>query len=143
MRFSAALAAVLVAVVSGSLAQEKPVPKDSERISVPGCAKGVVFTVTESPEHESRSSVAPGRRFRLAGPKRLLDEIKQREGTVIEVTGVVRKGQIDQSGVPIGGGVRIGPGPSPLGGSVGRDANFNQIVLDVEGWRQLPGDCPR
>jgi hypothetical protein len=133
---------VLVIGLAGtSAAQEKPVPKDSVRISVPGCSKGVVFTVTPSPEHESRSSVAPGRRFRLAGPKKLLDEIKEWEGAVIEVTGLIRKGQLDQGGVSLGGGVRVGPGPSPLGG-VGRDPNYNQIVLDVEGWRALTGQCP-
>jgi hypothetical protein len=111
------------------------------RISTPGCVKGVVFTVTESPEHESRSSVAPGRRFRLAGPKKLLEEMKDREGGLIEVTGLVRRGQMDQSGVPLGGGVRVGPGPA-MGGSAGRDPNFTQIILDVEGWRPLGGDCP-
>jgi hypothetical protein len=133
---------VLVVGLAGlAAAQEKPVPKDSMRIAVPGCSKGVVFTVTESPEHESRSSVAPGRRFRLSGPKNLLKEIKDREGGLIEVTGLIRRGQMDQSGVPIGGGVRVGPGPA-MGGSMGRDPNFNQIVLDVEGWRSLPGDCP-
>jgi hypothetical protein len=123
--------------------QEKPVPKDSMRITIPGCSKGTAFTVMESPEHESRSSVPPGRRFRLAGPKALLNEIKSGEGTMIEVTGLIRKGQIDQSGVPIGGGVRIGPTPSPVGGTAGRDPNFNQIILDVEGWRPLAADCPK
>jgi len=135
----------LVVLVAGLAApaagQEKPVPKDSLRISIPGCSKGVMFTVVESPEHESRSSVAPGRRFRLAGPKKLLDEIKAWEGAVIEVTGLIKKGQIDESGVAVGGGVRISPGPSPLGG-VGRNPNYNQIILDVEGWRALTGACP-
>lgn len=130
-----------VGLAGVATAQEKPVPADSLRISIPGCSKGVVFTVVRSPEHESRSSVAPGRRFRLAGPKKLLDEIKAWEGAVIEVTGLIRKGQLDESGVPIGGGVRIGPGPSPLGGA-GKNPNFNQIVLDVEGWRALTGECP-
>ena len=96
-----------------SAQQEKPVPKDSVRISIPGCAKGVMFTVTESPEHESRTSLAPGRRFRLAGKKELLKEIREREGTMIEVTGLILKGQIDQSGVAIGDKVRISPGPAP------------------------------
>ena len=122
--------------------QEKPVPKDSMRIAIPGCVKGVVFTVRDSPEHESRSSVAPGRRFRLAGKKELLKEIRQREGTMIEVTGLIRKGQLDQSGVAIGGNVRVGPGPSPLGGAVGSNPSYNQIILDVEGWRALAGECP-
>jgi hypothetical protein len=134
--------ALLAAVAGAAVAQEKPVPKDSLRIAIPGCSKGVVFTVVRSPEHESLSSVAPGRRFRLAGPKELLKEIKAFEGAVIEVTGLIRKGQLDQSGIPIGGGIRVGPAPSPLGGA-GRNPNYNQIVLDVEGWRPLTGGCPR
>ena len=133
----------LVAGLAGSAMaqQEKPVPKDSMRITIPGCSKGTAFTVMESPEHESRSSVPPGRRFRLAGPKALLNEIKSSEGTMVEITGLIRKGQLDQGGVAIGGGVRVGPAPSPLGG-VGRDPNFNQIILDVEGWRALAAECP-
>jgi hypothetical protein len=121
-------------------AQEKPVPKDSIRISIPGCPKGAMFTVTESPEHESRSSVPPGRRFRLSGKKELLKEIKLREGGLIEVTGLIRKGQIDQTGVALGGGVSVSPGP--MGSSMGRDASYTQVILDVEGWRPLAGDCP-
>lgn len=116
-------------------------PKDSMRISIPGCAKGVMFTVMESPEHESRSSVAPGRRFRLAGKKELLKEIREREGTMVEVTGLIKKGQEDQSGVAIGGGIRVGPGPAP-GSTVGTNPNYSQTILDVEGWRALAGECP-
>ena len=143
MRLQAFVVGALVGFWPGpAWAQEKPVPADSMRLSIPGCSRGVVFTVVRSPEHESRSAVAPGRRFRLAGPKALLDEIKAREGTVIEVTGLVRKGQLDPAGIPLGGGVRIGPAPSPVGSSPGRDPNFNQIVLDVEGWRALAGECP-
>jgi hypothetical protein len=132
--------AVVVGLAAMAAAQEKPVPKDSLRISIPGCPKGVMFTVTESPEHESRSSVPPGRRFRLSGKKDLLKEIKEREGGLIEVTGLIRKGQVDQTGVALGGGVSISPGPT--GGSMGRDPSYSQVILDVEGWRPLVGDCP-
>ena len=134
------LAGVLTAGLSGQ--QEKPVPKDSIRISIPGCSKGTAFTVMESPEHESRSSVPPGRRFRLAGKKEMLKEIKGAEGQMIEITGLIRRGQLDESGVAIGGNVRIAPGPTP-GTSVGTNPGYNQIILDVEGWRPLAGGCPR
>jgi hypothetical protein len=81
-------------------------------------------------------------RFRMSGKKDLLKEIKAREGTMIEITGLVRKGQIDQSGVSLGGNVRISPGPAP-GGNVGNNPNYTQIIIDVEGWRQLAGECPK
>lgn len=122
--------------------QEKPVPKDSVRISIPGCSRGVMFTVMESPEHESRSSVAPGRRFRMAGKRELIQEIQGREGTMIEVTGIVLRSQIDQTGTAVGDRVRISPGPTP-GSSVSNNPNFAQNILDVEGWRQLAGECPK
>lgn len=134
--------ALVVGLAGSAVAQqEKPVPKDSMRISIPGCSKGTAFVVMESPEHESRSSVPPGRRFRLTGPKALMSEIKSNEGTMIEITGLIRKGQLDPGGVAVGGGVRVGPAPSPLG-NVARDPNYNQIILDVEGWRALAGECP-
>ena len=141
-----AIVALVASLSAGTVAQEKPVPKDSIRISIPGCSKGQMFTVTASPEHESRSTVEPGRRFRLAGPKAILNEIKEREGSMIEVTGLVRKGQVDQRGVAIGDNVRVRPGGAPVAGnpgSIGRDPNYDQVILDVEGWRQLVGECPR
>ena len=133
------LVAGLAAGVAGQ--QEKPVPKDSIRISVPGCSKGTAFVVMESPEHESRSSVPPGRRFRIAGKKEMLKEIKGAEGQMIEITGLIRKGQMD-TGVSVGG-VRISPGPMSNSGSVGANPGYEQIILDVEGWRPLGGDCPK
>ena len=136
---------ICIALLAGSVAtvaaaQEKPVPKDSMRISIPGCAKGTAFLVMESPEHETRSDLKPGRRFRLSGKKDVMKEIKQAEGQMIEVTGLIRRGQLEQ-GVSIGG-VRVSPGPPP-GSSVGSNPNYDQTILDVEGWRPLAGDCPR
>jgi hypothetical protein len=132
------LVAGLVAGVAGQ--QEKPVPENSIRISVPGCSKGTAFVVMESPEHESRSSVAPGRRFRLQGKREMMREIRAAEGQMVEITGLIRKGQLD-TGTTVGG-VRVTPGPTP-GSSVRNNPNFEQIILDVEGWRPLAGNCPK
>ena len=88
-----------------SQAQERPAPSDSELISLPGCSKGRNFVVAEGPEHEPKQvQVAPGRRFRLNGPKDVLDDIKRREGRMIEVTGLVRKAALSPSGISIAGG---------------------------------------
>lgn len=137
--WAVAVAVGLTAGVAGQQPGEKPVPKDSIRITIPGCAKGTAFTVMESPEHESRSSVAPGRRFRLAGKKEVMKEIKLAEGQMVEITGLIRKGQLD----PTGGRVKITPGPMSGNTSVGSNPNYEQVILDVEGWRPLAGDCPR
>ena len=128
--------------------EEKPVPRDSVRVSIPGCSKGTAFVVTESPEHERSSiEIKPGRRFRLTGNKALLDEIKKREGYVLEVTGIIRKNDLaGPGGITLGGGrVRIGGGP-PVAGA-GQDANrapqSANAILDVEGFRPLGEPCPK
>ena len=139
---------VALAVIAGSAlqAQERKVPKDSSRISIPGCAKGRTFIVADAPEHEPvRSDVEPGRRFRLSGPKKVLNEIKVHEGSMVEVTGLVRTSQVaGPGGVSIAGGrIRIGGGlPQSAISDPRRDPLYNQVVIDVESWRQLPESCP-
>lgn len=132
-------------VVAGGLAwaQEKPVPKDSERLTVAGCAYDRLFIVDVSPEHElPRTSLKPGRRLRLSGQKKLLEEIKARQGSVVELTGLMRKSDLIEEGVGLAGGkVRI-TGRSPVGVTGGPNANVTQAVIDVESWRLLNAPCP-
>jgi hypothetical protein len=128
-------------------AQEREVPKDSMRLSIPGCSNNRRFIVVERPGHEPvRSDIRMGRRFRLNGKKDLLNEIKKQDGTMIEVTGLVRKMDLEERGIGMAGGrVRIG-GALPrarMGGTdVGRDSGYNEVVIDVESWRPLPDECP-
>ena len=139
------LIALLMATLAGSLmAQEpKPVPKDSMRVSIPGCSKGYAFAVRHRPNEEaSASSVPDGTRFRMNGPKKMMADIKTREGTMIEITGLVRRDDLRPSGIRIGG-VRIAPGRSSGSGSVSSSPLGGQIAIDLEGWRSVPGDCPR
>jgi hypothetical protein len=141
---------VLAAACSGMTgivnAQERPVPSDSARVAIPGCAKGRSFIVTRAPEHEPvQGEIAPGRRFRLSGPKDVLNDIKKREGRLIEVTGLIRKNDLKGPGgvgvaggrVRIGAGVPQAPTADPSHGLTG----YNQAVLDVEGWRELGENC--
>jgi hypothetical protein len=122
--------------------QEKPVPKDSVRIFINGCANGQVFIAGALKEDQpGRSDVKPGMKFRLQGPKNVLNEIKAHKGTEIEITGLIRKGQSEPGGVALGGHVRVG-GASPMEHDPVKSANISQVVLDVEGWRQLDGKCP-
>src|SRR5687767_9791807 len=79
-------------------AQEREVPKDSARISIPGCAKDRRFIVMARADEPLRSDIPPGRRFRLNGPKKILDEIKKQEGSMVEVTGLVRQSQVSGPG---------------------------------------------
>ena len=136
---------VLFTVLAGSMAaQEREVPRDSSRISIPGCATDRQFVVSPPPEDEPiRSDVQPGRRFRLNGAKAVLDAIERREGTMIEITGLVRKSQLaGPGGISIAGGrVRIGGVPQSPMSDASRDPMYNVVVIDVESWRQLAGSC--
>ena len=143
-------AALIFAVSAAAPAQEREVPKDSARISIPGCANGRSFIVMprEAPE-PVRSDVAPGRRFRLSGPRKLLDEIRKQQAHYVEVTGLVRRSQLNPgaSGIPIAGGrIRIGGGAinrDPTQSDPQRDPRYNEVVIDVESWRPLPEACPK
>jgi hypothetical protein len=138
------IAGVLVAlsVAVGVQSQdERPVPKDSERVYVSGCTKGYVFTAGLPASDRGSSLVPLGTRLRMAGPKTLMDEIKAREGARVELTGLVKKGQYSSGGIRLGGGrVTIGQGGGPGGGF---PASGSQLVIDVEGWRSVVGECPQ
>ena len=136
------VAAGAVLVCATVHAQERPVPSDSQRISLAGCSKNRTFIVGEGPEHEPKQTViAPGRRFRLEGPKEILNDIKLRDGRMIEVTGLIRKAVITPNGIGVAGG-RI-----QIGGSVprspvydpARDPAYNQAIIDVSSWRLIDG----
>jgi len=146
MERTAAALVCAVCLAGTASAQERPVPSDSARVAIPGCSKDRTFIVAETPEHEPRQvEIAPGRRFRLSGEKDVLNDIKKREGRMIEVTGLVRKADLKgPSGVAMAGGrVRIGAGmpQSPTGDVSHTATGYEQAVLDVEGWRLLGENC--
>jgi hypothetical protein len=147
MRLIALILASSLAAVAASSAQDekKPVPKDSARVSVAGCSKGYMFTAGPRAEDQSGTGVPEGMHLRMSGPKKLINDIKAHEGSRVEITGLIRKGQFPQEGLPLGGGVRIGPGPSGggIGVTAGAGGGATPIMIDVEGWRQLSGDCSR
>jgi len=139
----------LVPLVLGALtiaplaAQEtKPVPKDSVRVTVPGCSRGYIFTAaTHTPDEPGSAEIPEGMHIRMNGPKKLMSEIKAHEGSMIAITGLMRKGQFRPDGIGIGSGVRIVPPSSSPGGGIGSPV-ANQVQIDVEGWRPAVGDCP-
>ena len=133
---------VVVALLNGpsNVQERKPVPKDSVRVFVPGCSKGFVFTAGPRTEDHSGSPVPEGMHLRMNGPKTVMAEIKGHEGSMIEITGLMKKGQFGD-GVAVGGGVRISGGPSAAGGRLPAPGG-DQHTIDVEGWRRIPGVCP-
>jgi hypothetical protein len=142
MRLTAVIA-VAIAVVTGPLAAQetKPVPKGSVRVAIPGCTKGYVFTASRRTEEAPGSvDVPPGMHMRLNAPKKMMAEIKAREGTLIEITGLMKKGQYGPAGIGVGN-VRITPGQNPQSGTLSIGAPAAQVAIDVEGWRPVAGEC--
>jgi hypothetical protein len=143
MKTNAVFIFVAISILSAPLvAQEtKPVPKNSVRVVIPGCTRGYIFTSGRRTEDEPGSVDIPeGMHLRMNGPKKMMAEIKAHEGSMIAITGLMKKGQYEPGGVSVGGGVRIGPGPA--GGSLSSSPNVSQMMIDVEGWRPSVGDCP-
>jgi hypothetical protein len=133
--------AIIVAACSRQIAaqEKKPVPKDSVRVAVPGCTKGYIFTAGPRTTDEPGSFEIPeGMHLRMNAPKPMMAEIKAREGSMIEIVGLMKKGQYKE-GVSVGKGVRISPGSGPNGRIPGPGAG--QFMIDVEGWRPVAGVC--
>jgi hypothetical protein len=127
------------------VAQEtKPVPKDSVRVSIPGCAKGAAFTTARpSADQPGTYDVPAGLHMHMNGPKQLMSAIKAHQESMIEVTGTVRRDDLRPEGINVGKGVRIIPGSSPSSGASPGVPIAPQIQIDVESWRQIAGTCPR
>jgi hypothetical protein len=121
----------------------KPVPKDSVRVFISGCAKGYMFTAgPRSTDQPTSLEIPEGMHLRMNGPRKMMAEIKAHEGSRIEITGLTKKGQYPE-GINVGG-VRITPGPaSPGGGSLLANPTAGEIFIDVETWRPVEGTCRR
>jgi hypothetical protein len=145
MRAAVAVAIGVTSIAVLAAQETKPVPKDSVRVYVTGCTKGRVFTAGPRMEDPpSNLEIREGMHLRMNGPKKLMEEIKAHEGSMmVGITGLMKKGQYAPGGVSIGGGVRIGPVPSPSGPSVGiGNSGVEQASIDVEGVRPVAGRCP-
>jgi hypothetical protein len=138
---------LVVAIASVVQAQEKKVPKDSMRVTVNGCTKGNVFTAGPRTEDQvGRADIPEGIHLRMNAPKKLMTEIKAHEGQMVKVTGLMKKGQYNEQGIPVGGGVRVTPGYGNGGVSVGAGRPSPYVgsanYIDVESWQPAEGSCP-
>jgi hypothetical protein len=139
-----AVIAVATFVSSGPLvAQEtKPVPKDSVRVTVSGCTKGYVFTAGPSiPDQPGSFDIPEGMHLRMNGPKKVIAAIDAYKGSMVEITGLMKRGQY-KDGVGIGRGVRIMPGPGTADNNSPGNLIASPIQIDVEGWSPIVGRCP-
>jgi hypothetical protein len=139
--------AIALTLVLGSSslpsAQERTVPKDSTRLSISGCARGRVFTVGRDPTNESRGfQLEAGMKVRLEGNKKVLEEVKKREGSMVELTGLMKQSEVVQPGIGVAGGrLRITP-VMPAGRTSPHESVPPPPVIDVESYRLLNAACP-
>jgi hypothetical protein len=136
---------VAATLTVGAAAQEtKDVPSDSALVSLNGCAKDRNFIVGERREDQPGTlEIAPGRRFRMEGPKKLMNDIKAHQRTAMQVTGLIRKNDVAPQGVAVAGGrVRIGGAAMPQDPVASASMTaYNQAIIDVRSWKALTGEC--
>jgi hypothetical protein len=123
--------------------QDKPrIPKDSIELVIIGCLKGRVLAVSDvrQPDVESNPDVR-ARSFRLAGKGDVMKDVKREDKHFVEVTGVVKRSSLAESGFKVGKGIVINGG-RPVAGSGGVPAPSEYLpVMDVESIRLRSTSC--
>lgn len=124
------------------------IPSDSVEIEARGCLKGRVFTATSQPPEE-RTRKGPdvtGRRFRVTGPRAVLDMVERYNGQYVELLGIVKRTALDDQGI----GMRVGRRTRIVIGAPGTDpTRMNSpspppsvSAMDIVAVRPLTDRCP-
>lgn len=141
-----ALALLLALFTLPAQAQDaRPVPAGSVEIGARGCLQGRVFTAV--PRTEKDGAVGPdvsGRSFRLAGSRALLDQVTWYNGSLVQVTGVVREAELNR---PVPGarpGTSVGNPPrlDPTRTNVRTTPTGGLPVMDLRSVRLVSNTCP-
>jgi hypothetical protein len=124
--------------------QEHPkVPKDSIMLVVTGCLKGRVLAVSDVRQEDTQAGpIVKSKSFRISGKKEVMKDVKDNDGRLVDVTGIVKKSSLIEPGVKVGNRVRIGGGP-PVAGSGGTTPIPTEYipVLDAESVRARATSC--
>ena len=123
--------------------QERPkVPDDSVELNVQGCLKGRVLAVSDTRETDTQSGpIVRGKSFRLAGKGDIMKEVKEEDGSFVEVTGVVKRSALDSKGIKIGKRVAVGGG-SPVAGTHSMPEPAADVaVMDITSLRHRSSSC--
>ena len=138
------LVSLTIAAPQETPKQEKPkVPKDSIELVVSGCLKGRVLAVSDVRQTDTESGpVVKSRSFRVAGKKEVMNDVKENDGHLVDVTGIVKKSSLVEPGVKLGRNVTMGGGP-PVAGGGGATPIPNEYipVIDVETIRMRASSC--
>ena len=121
--------------------EKRRVPEDSVELTVIGCLKGRVLKTIDQRQTDVESSPYVGERtFRLAGKKDVIDLVKKYDRRLVEVVGIVRRADLDDKGITVGG-ITISGGPPVSGRPPGPGATIP--VMDVEAVRLRADSCTR
>ena len=140
-----ALALTLGLAAAQDNPQEKPrVPKDSLLLVVTGCLKGRVLAVSDVREVDTQSGpIVRAKSFRVQPKNKDASEnVKRGDRHLVEVTGLVRKSALIETGVKVGKGITIGGGP-PVAGSGGRPPAPSEYlpVIDADSVQLRSSSC--
>ena len=137
----------MLVATSPQEAETKKIPQDSVEVATRGCLKGRVFTATPAPEGEGvrRGPDVTGHHFRVSAPKDLMKVVKEHNGHLVEVVGLIRKSALSDSGIGMKvGGTRVvigAPGTDPDRSMYNHPVG-NVNVMDLTSIGFLSNDCP-
>jgi hypothetical protein len=145
LRISTLLAIVVLVAGSASpqeTSQEKrKVPKDSVEITVIGCLTGRALRTVERRQSDVESGPYVGERtFRLASKKDVTEQIKKEQHHLVEVTGIVKRSDLDSKGI------KAGPlsinGGKPVASTRAIPSPADDVaVMDVASIRRRSSSC--
>jgi hypothetical protein len=123
--------------------EDRPrVPADSIELGIIGCLKGRVLSASEVRQTDVQSGPPiRARSFRLAGKGDLMKEVKRQNEHIVEVTGIVKRSDLNSRGVKIGRRVVVGGGSPVAGGNTRQDPADNVVVMDITSVRLRGGSC--
>jgi len=127
----------------GAPQEPKPVPKDSVEVVATGCLKGRAFTATVPREDGvERGPNVSGRTFRVAGRKDVMKLVKEHNGRLVEVVGIVRRTALAEPPGARVGNTRITVGGSNTMSGRGSMPIANVAVMDLSALRLVSEHCP-
>ena len=138
-----ALACLLAAVpLAAQQEGQIKVPKDSLLVVVTGCFNGRAFRADDVRQTDTTTGIViRSRTFRVAGKKDVMQVVKENNHRRAEVTGLIKKSALRESGMTFKGGrVIVGGGTSGGTGALPDPAD-NVTVLDAVAVQGLPGSC--
>lgn len=127
---------------AGTQEQEhKKVPSDSIEVTVTGCIKGRVIRASDVRQVDTSSGPDIRQRtFRLAGSKELMKQVKDNDGHMVEVIGIIKKSALIESGMKFKGGRVVVGGGTASPGSI-PDPAENTVVMDLSAVTQVGDSC--